>query len=196
MKNFPLISLLFISIIFLNSCNKEIAEPAQNADGRDVIYLRIDDKDEFLLEARNKRLHKKTAGKFSDFDKEVIRYAEFEVNNSTVSNFSIYIVPFNGKKAAFQKASITLRFDKQTQQLDTAYLRASLKKNWSSVVSFDVQSDEYKSFYIDTVLDYKLLKWDTEKKIISFSANCTYSRSPLTTPSNPKIYFYFDLNYE
>jgi hypothetical protein len=196
MKNFPLIDLLFISSFIFNACSKEISEPEQKADGSDVMYLRVDDKEEYLLDSRNKRLHKNTAGKFTDFDSDVIRYSEFEINNRVVSNFSIYIIPYDLKKASFQKASITLRFDKQTQQLDTAYLREFLKKTWSSVVNFDVNSDGYKSYYIDSIIDYKIVKWDIEKQILTFWANCTYSRSPYTTPTNPKIYFYFDLNYD
>ena len=74
--------------------------------------------------------------------------------------------------------------------------REFLKKTWSSVVNFDVNSDGYKSYYIDSIIDYKIVKWDIEKQILTFWANCTYSRSPYITPTNPKIYFYFDLNYD
>jgi hypothetical protein len=195
MKNFLVITLLFTSIIFLNSCNKEISEPEQKADGSDVVYLKIDDQEEYLLENKNKRLHKKTAGIFPDHESEVVRFSEFTVNNRTMSNFSIYIAPFYPKKADFQKASIVLRFDKQTQELDTAYLRENLKKTWDSVINFDINAGEYKSYYIDSIIDYKIIKWDQENKILTFSANCTYSRSPLSTPSNPKIYFYLDIKY-
>jgi hypothetical protein len=195
MKNFPLIVLILISVIVLNACNKEISAPEQNANGSNVMYIKVDDKEEFLLESRNKRLHKKTAGKFSDYDSEVIRHSEFIVNNRTMSNFSIYIAPYYPQKAAFQKASIIIRFDKLTQQLDTAYLNKNLKKTWSSVINFSTLTNVYKSYYIDSIIDYKLLKWDIEKKTISFWANCSYSRDTQPTPMNPRIYFYFDLTY-
>jgi hypothetical protein len=196
MKNFPLIAMLFISSFIINACSKEISEPEQKANGSDVMYLKVDDKEEYLLDSRSKRLHKNTAGKFTDFDKDVIRYSEFNINNRVVSNFQIYIVPYHPQKAFFQKASITLRFDKQTQQLDTAHLRDNLTKTWSSGINFDVKTDEFRSYYIDSIIDYKIVRWDIEKRILTFWANCTYSRSPKTTPLNPKIYFYFDLNYD
>jgi hypothetical protein len=194
MKNFPLILLLFLSVVLFNSCKKEINEPKHKANGADVMYLKVDDQEQFLLDGKNRRLHKKTAAKFNDFNDDVIRFSELTVNNKLVVDFSIYIIPYN-TKANFKIASLKLRFDKQTQELDTAFLRQNLNKNSSSVIYFSTESNEYKSYYIDSIIDYKLLKWDTEKKTISFWANCTYSRDVKPTPLNPKIYFYFDLNY-
>jgi hypothetical protein len=195
MKNFTLIAMIFISSVIFNGCSKEISEPDQKADGSDVMYLRVDDKEEYLLDSRNKRLHKNTAGKFTDFDSDVIRYSEFKINNRTYSYFSMYFIPYNYEKAEFNKASISLRIDKETQLLDTVFLREELSKTWGSAINFDVRSDEFKSYYVDSILDYKIIKWDQENKIFTFSANCTYIRSPKTTPSNPKVYFYLDVKY-
>lgn len=195
MKNFLFIASLFISVIAFNSCKKEISEPEQKADGSNVIYLKIDDQEEFLLDSRNKRLHKKTAGKFDDYDNQIVKYYEYTINNKVVTEFSIYLIPFNYKKAELQKASIVLRFDKQTQLLDTSFLRAYLKETANSVINFHVNKNEYKEYYVNSILDYKLIKLDTENKIFTFSANCTYSRKPLVTPTNPKIYFYIDIKY-
>jgi hypothetical protein len=196
MKNFSLITLLFISSFIFNSCNKDIKEPEHKADGSNVVYLKIDDKDEFLLDSRNKRLHKKTAARFDEDDNDIVRFSEFTINGREYAQYTMYFTPFNSKKAEFQKASIILRIDKQTQLLDTAFLRETLTDARNTVISFATKKDEYKSYFIDSIIDYKIIKWDTEKKIFTFSANCTYSHSPKETPANPRIYFYFDIAYE
>lgn len=195
MKNFPLITLLFISSIVFNSCNKNISEPEHKANGSNVVYLKIDDNEEYLLEDRNKRLHKKTAGKFEEDDKDAVKYSEYALNNREFSNFSIGILPFDDK-AKLRQASITLRIDKLTQELDTAFLREYLNKTWSSKISFEVKTDESKAYYIDSIIDYKVIKWDRENNIFTFSANCSYSNSPKSTPANPRIYFYIDIKYD
>lgn len=193
MKNFPLITALFISSMMFNSCNKEISEPEHKADGSNVVYLKIDDKEEFLLKEGNRRIKRKNTAAFND--ESNISYSEYKSNNITFSDFSLSFRPFNYKKSEFQTATIRLRIDKQTQVLDTAFLRNNLKKTWSSAINFSVNSDEFKEYFIDSILDYKIIKWDQGNQILTFSANCTYSRSPKTTPQNPKIYFYFDIKY-
>jgi hypothetical protein len=196
MKNFPLIALLFVSTFVIISCNKDITEPEHKADGSNVVYLKIDDNEEYLLDSRNKRLHKKTAAKFDNDDNDVVWYSEFNMNGREFAYFSMTFKPFNIKKSDFRKASISLRIDKQTQLLDTAFLRENLTEIYNSAINFTTDKDEYKSYYIDSIIDYKIIKWDQEKKILTFSANCTYSRSPKETPANPRIYFYFDIAYE
>ena len=153
MKNFPLIFLLLLSAFVLNSCNKEISEPEHKADGSNVVYLKIDDKDEFLLDSRNKRLHRKTAAKFDEVDNDVVSYSEFTINNREYAQFSMYFAPFNKKKAEFREASIVLRIDKQTQLLDTAFLRENLKDTRASAINFTVKKNDYKICYIDSIID-------------------------------------------
>jgi hypothetical protein len=195
MKRFLLFFSLLLTMLCLTQCSKEVEEPKQKVDGSDVVYLRVDDKEEFLLDSRSKLLHKRTAAKFDDYDNSIVSYDESNINNRVISDFSIYIVPYNAKKAEFKKASLIIRFDKETQALDTAFLRKNLSNNKSSIINFATKKEEYKEYYVDSIIDFKLLKWDLEKQTISFSANCTYSRSPVVTPQNPKIYFYFDLKY-
>jgi hypothetical protein len=195
MKKFPLISILLVFSIVFNACNKDITAPEQSADGSDVVYLKIDDKEEFLLESKNKRLHKKTAGKFDDYDNSIVKYSESTVNNRELAFFDINIEPFNSDKAAFKRASIWLQFDKNTLELDTAFLRKYLSITKGSFINFTTEKEEYKEYYIDSILDYKIVKWDPNNKTFTFWANCTYSHSPKATPSNPRIYFYFDLKY-
>lgn len=196
MKNFPLIALLFICSILFYSCNKDITEPEHKADGSNVVYLKTDDNEEFLLDSRNKRLHKKTAGKFDDYDNAIVRFDEFLINNQEIVNFSIFIEPYHLDKAEFKNATIIIRFNKNTLELDTAFLRKYLSDAGDSFIRFETEKDEYKSFYVDSILDYKIVKWDPVNKIFSMWANCTYGRFPKPTPTNPKIYFYLDLKYE
>ena len=66
MKNFPLIAMLFISSFIFNACSKDISEPEHKADGSNVIYLKVDDSEEFLLDSRSKLFHKNTASNIDD----------------------------------------------------------------------------------------------------------------------------------
>lgn len=197
MKNFPLIAQLIIFSLVLYSCGKDISEPKHKANGSNVVYLKVDDKEEYLLEDRNRRLHKRTAGKFEEDNKDAVWYSEYTMNNRELSGFSIGILPYSYEKAAFKEAGISLQIDRQTQELDTAFLREHLKKTWDTKISFEVQSnDGFKAYFIDSIIDYKIIKWDKENHIFTFSANCTYSHSPKYTPPNPRIYFYIDLKYD
>lgn len=195
MKNFPLIIALFISSILIISCNKEISEPEHKADGSNVVYLKIDDKEEYILDARNKRLHRKTAGKFDDYDNTIVRYSEFDVNGRKVDYYSMWFEPYNTKKAELELAAMILQFDKQKQALDTAFLNQHLTMDEGSYIKFRIKDDYDRNYYINSIIDYKVIRLDTENKILTFSANCTYSRFPFTTPTNPRIYFYIDVKY-
>jgi len=193
MKKALLMSSLLLTVLCFSNCNKEIDEPKQKADGRNLIYLKIDNNEEYLLDSRSKFFHKKTA---SNLDKDgSINYSEYTINNKVVSEFYIGFNPLKYKKANFEGGSIRLRFDKETQVLDTAFLNNWPTKNYNKAIYFDVRTDEYKQYIIDSILDFKIIKWDKEKEILTFSANCTYSLSPKTTPPNPQIYFYFDISY-
>ncbi|HRG59450.1 MAG TPA: hypothetical protein PK323_10875 [Bacteroidia bacterium] len=195
MKNFPLIAQLIIFSLVLYSCGKDISEPKHKANGSNVVYLKVDDNKEYLLEDRNRRLHKRTAGKFEDDNKDAVWYSEYTMNNREFEHIWIGIFPFD-RKANFREAGITLRIDKQTQEIDTTFLREHLKKTWDSKISFEAYDGEYKAYYIDSIIDYKIIKWDKVKHIFTFSANCTYSHSPKYTPPNPRIYFYVDIKYD
>lgn len=193
MKNFPLITLLFMSIIFLNSCSKEISEPEHKAKGCNVVYIRVNETEEFLLDGRSKLLHKNTA---SDLDEnEEVRYAEVNGNNNKlVSSFDI---PFQrkDKKADFEYGRIKLEFDIASQQLDTSFLRKNITKDHNSFIHFSVIGDNPREFFVDSILDYKIIKWDKKEKTFTFEANATYGLYPTGTPANPKIYFYLDVKY-
>lgn len=196
MKNYILIGIAILCLFLFSNCNKDITEPEHKANGSNVVYLRVDDKEEFLLENKNKRLHKKTAGKFDEDDDDIVKYDEYIDYNTKreVIDFSIYILPHN-VKANLKKAALILRFNKQTQAIDTAFFREYLDTSGHSVVKFHAVTDEYREYNIDSIIDYKIIKLDTEKKIFTFSANCSYSNFPKVTPKNPRLYFYLDLKY-
>jgi len=193
MKNFLVITLLFTSIIFLNSCSKEISQPEQKAKGCNVVYIKVNDSEEFLLNSKSKLFNKHTA---SDLDQDKqIRYAElYGNNNKLVSSFDI---PFQrkDKKADFEYGRIKLEFDPETQILDSSFLRKSITKDYNSFIRFSVIGDNPRVFFVDSILDYKIIKWDKKEKTFTFEANATYGLYPTGTPTNPKIYFYVDVEY-
>jgi hypothetical protein len=193
MKNFPLIILFFTSIILLNACSKEISAPEQKAKGCNVVYIKVNDTEEFLLDGRSKLLHKKTASNLDENNQ--MRYAEvYGNNNKLVSDFDISFIR-KDKKADFEYGRIKLQFDPETQVLDTSFLRKSITKDHNSFINFSVIGDNPRVFYVDSILDYKIIKWDKEDKIFTFEANATYAFYPSGTPPNPKIYFYVDIKY-
>lgn len=196
MKNFPLITLLFMSTVIFNSCNKEISEPKQKAKGCNVVYLKVDDQEEFMLDARSKLFHKNTA---SDLDKgKDIKFGDAKINNKLVSQFKI---PFQRKdqKADFEWGTVNLEFDKGTEILDTAFLNNNIGNFSGTAIQFKVAGENPRQFYIDSIIDYKVIKWDQDEKTFTFSANATYTLYPYSTPlnanPNPKIYFYLDIKY-
>jgi len=192
MKNFPLISLFFFSIIFFNACNKDVSEPKQKAKGCNLVYLKVNDSEEFLLDDRSKLIHKNTA---SDLDnKKQVRYGEISRNNKILSQFDI---PFQrkDKKAEFKYGRIFLEIDPETQQLDTSFLRNSIRKDQNSYLRFAVEGVNPREFFVDSILDYKIIKWDKENKIFTFSANATYQLYPSDTTANHRLYFYLDVKY-
>ena len=192
MKNFPLIAILFISSFLINACSKEISEPEQKAKGCNVVYIKVNDSEVFLLDDRSKLLHKKTASDIGD--KDGLIYKEISRNNVLLSSFDI---PFQRKdqKAEFNYGRIKLEFDIQTEKLDTSFFRTTITKDRNSFINFSVSGSNPREFFVDSIIDYKIIKWDKVKKTFTFEANATYAFYPTGTPLNPKIYFYVDIKY-
>ena len=192
MKNFPLIAILFISSFLINACSKEISEPEQKAKGCNVVYIKVNDSEVFLLDDRSKLLHKKTASDIGD--KDGLIYKEISRNNVLLSSFDI---PFQRKdqKAEFNYGRIKLEFDIQTEKLDTSFFRTTITKDRNSFINFSVSGSNPREFFVDSIIDYKIIKWDKVKKTFTFEANATYAFYPTGTPPNPKIYFYVDIKY-
>ncbi len=192
MKNFPLIAILFISSIIFSACSKEISEPEQKAKGCNVVYIKVNDSEVFLLDDRSKLLHKKTASDIGD--KDGLIYKEISRNNVLLSSFDI---PFQRKdqKAEFNYGRIKLEFDIQTEKLDTSFFRTTITKDRNSFINFSVSGSNPREFFVDSIIDYKIIKWDKVKKTFTFEANATYAFYPTGTPVNPKIYFYVDIKY-
>ncbi len=192
MKNFPLIAMLFISSFIINACSKEISEPEQKAKGCNVVYIKVNDSEVFLLDDRSKLLHKKTASDIGD--KDGLIYKEISRNNVLLSSFDI---PFQRKdqKAEFNYGRIKLEFDIQTEKLDTSFFRTTITKDRNSFINFSVSGSNPREFFVDSIIDYKIIKWDKVKKTFTFEANATYAFYPTGTPLNPKIYFYVDIKY-
>jgi hypothetical protein len=192
MKNFPLIAMLFISSIIFSACSKEISEPEQKAKGCNVVYIKVNDSEVFLLDDRSKLLHKKTASDIGD--KDGLIYKEISRNNVLLSSFDI---PFQRKdqKAEFNYGRIKLEFDIQTEKLDTSFFRTTITKDRNSFINFSVTGSNPREFFVDSIIDYKIIKWDKVKKTFTFEANATYAFYPTGTPLNPKIYFYVDIKY-
>jgi hypothetical protein len=192
MKNFPLIAILFISSFIINACSKEISEPEQKAKGCNVVYIKVNDSEVFLLDDRSKLLHKKTASDIGD--KDGLIYKQISRNNVLLSSFDI---PFQRKdqKAEFNYGRIKLEFDIQTEKLDTSFFRTTITKDRNSFINFSVSGSNPREFFVDSIIDYKIIKWDKVKKTFTFEANATYAFYPTGTPPNPKIYFYVDIKY-
>ena len=192
MKNFPLIAILFISSFLINACSKEISEPEQKAKGCNVVYIKVNDSEVFLLDDRSKLLHKKTASDIGD--KDGLIYKEISRNNVLLSSFDI---PFQRKdqKAEFNYGRIKLEFDIETEKLDTSFFRTTITKDRNSFINFSVSGSNPREFFVDSIIDYKIIKWDKVKKTFTFEANATYAFYPTGTPLNPKIYFYVDIKY-
>jgi hypothetical protein len=192
MKNFPLIAILFISSIIFSACSKEISEPEQKAKGCNVVYIKVNDSEVFLLDDRSKLLHKKTASDIGD--KDGLIYKEISRNNVLLSSFDI---PFQSKdqKAEFNYGRIKLEFDIETEKLDTSFFRTTITKDRNSFINFSVSGSNPREFFVDSIIDYKIIKWDKVKKTFTFEANATYAFYPTGTPLNPKIYFYVDIKY-
>ena len=192
MKNFPLIALLFISSFIFNACSKEISEPEQKAKGCNVVYIKVNDNEVFLLDDRSKLLHKSTASDIGNTDG--LLYKEIYRNNVLLSSFDI---PFQrkDKKAAFNYGRIKLEFNPETQELDTSFFRTTITKDRNSFINFSVSGSNPREFFVDSIIDYKIIKWDKKDQIFTFEANATYAFYPSGTPPNPKIYFYVDIKY-
>lgn len=192
MKNFPLITLLFSSALLFNSCSKEISEPEHKAKGCNVVYIKVNESEVFLLDDRSKLLHKNTASDIAENDKTI--YGEVLRSNVLLSSFDISFKR-KDKKAAFNYGRIKLEFDPKTQQLDTSFFRTTITKDRNSFINFSVGGNNPREFFVDSIIDYKIIKWDKEEKIFTFEANATYAFYPSGTPPNPKIYFYVDVEY-
>jgi hypothetical protein len=196
MKKFPLISILLAFSIVFNACNKDITAPEQSADGSNVVYLKIDDKEEFLLDARSKIFHKNTASNIDEINTgSVARYAEENRINGIASIFTLDFSAEKPKKAEFQEGYIKLELDKSNKILDSSFVRKRISGSNSNAIIFLVDGDNPRKVYVDSIIDYKVIKWDTENKIFTFSANGTYNLGNSKTPANPRIYFYFDIKY-
>ncbi len=192
MKNFPLIAMLFISSFIFNACSKDISEPEHKAKGCNVVYIKVNDSEVFLLDDRSKLLHKNTASDIGK--KDEVRYKQISRNNVLLSSFDI---PFQRKdqKAEFNYGRIKLEFDIETEKLDTSFFRTTITKDRNSFINFSVSGSNPREFFVDSIIDYKIIKWDKVKKTFTFEANATYAFYPTGTPPNPKIYFYVDIKY-
>ncbi len=193
MKKHILISKLMLSVFLLSNCNKSIEEPAQKANGSNVVYLRLDENDEYLLDTRSKVFHNNTASNIDDKVQGVIpRYYEENSNNRTISVFTLNFKAEKPKKAKFQEGFIKLNIDKSTQLLDSSFVRTRID---CSSINFSLGGDNPRRVCMDSIIDYKIIKWDQENKTFTFSANGTYNLLGTNKSSKTKIYFYLDIKY-
>jgi len=196
MKNFPLIAMLFISSFIFNACSKDISEPEHKADGSNVIYLKVDDSEEFLLDSRSKLFHKNTASNIDDPEESSVpRYTEYNRNNKVISTFTIVFNAKKANKAEFQSGYIKLKFDKSTKVLDSAFVSDRISKKSFTAIDFTIKGENPRKLYVDSLIDYKLTKWDQESKIFTFSANCNYNTGNSQQLPKKKLYFYLDIKY-
>ena len=190
-----IITLFTLSLIVLFAgCRKEIEEPKHKNKGKNIIYLKIDDQ-EFLIKegfSLNRNVIRAEIGGVNTG--KAPTYNEGEYFGRKTASLSFNFFPKKGSDAIGPSA------------IDIEYYKDNFEvKGLFNSLNVDFFSEKHNTYitiwkkgygWNDKLLpEIKILKQDTERKIISGSIYYNYrdfSDSSLTG----NFYLYFDLEYE